>query len=76
MAKVTIGPAWQVFTDGTVNGILSAPGTILLYIGASAPTQADNGIPFTNEKIQVGSPAKSWIRSHDLNPVDGVMFTF
>lgn len=76
MARVTIGPAWQVFTDGTANGIVSAPGTILLYIGSAAPTATDAGIPFTNEKIQVGSPAKSWIRTHDLVPVDGVMFTY
>lgn len=76
MAKVTIGPAWQVFTDGTTNGIVSAPGIILLYIGTAAPTSADAGIPFTNEKIQVGSPAKSWIRTHDTVPVDGVMFTY
>lgn len=76
MAKVTIGPAWQVLTDGTNNGILAAPGIIMLYIGAAAPAANEPGIAFTNEKIQVGTPAKSWVRSHDVNPVDGVQFNF
>lgn len=76
MALTQITPAWQAFTDGTNNGICSAPGTILLYIGSAAPTSADKGIPFSNEKIQVGSPAKSWLKTADVMPVDAVIFTY
>lgn len=76
MAQVKIGNAWQVLTDGTNNGIVAAPGIIMLYIGATAPASNEPGIAFNNEKIQVGSPAKSWIKTHDVNPVDGVQFNF
>lgn len=76
MALIKLAPTWQVLTDGTNNAIVSAPGTTLLYIGAAAPTQQDAGIPYAGEKIQVGTPAKSWIRTADIMPVDAVLFTF
>ncbi len=76
MAAISLTPAWQVLTDGTNNGILSAPGTTLLYIGATAPTPADAGMPFTGEKIQVAAPAKSWVKTAGLTAVDAIKFNY
>ena len=74
--KTTIGTAWQAFTDGENNAIMSHEGRVLLYIGDAEPTPADSGIMFNNEKIEVGAPAMSWIRSADNRPVDAVIFTY
>lgn len=76
MAKITVGPTWQVFTDGTNSGLLAAEGGILLYVGAAAPAATEPGIPFRGEKVQVGAPAKSWVRTSEATPVTAIQMNW
>lgn len=77
MAKVTIGPGWQALTTGTNNALVSPEGRVLLYIGTAAPTAADYGVPFNNERFEIGNPAQSWIRANeDGRSVSAIIFTY
>lgn len=76
MAKITVGTAYQVLTDGTNNGLLAAEAPVLLFIGTSAPTVNDSGILFSGERIQIGAPAKAWVKVAGQVPCNAVQFNY